>query len=239
MVRLEDWAAGVWAALPSELEISAFTFTPNTLPEPVFALETDALVIRRGLHDYGSYRVDYPQWYADKRAYGSLGILILAAQFRAPGGDITVHLNHARSEITRLVVRSDAPAYTYALPELKIEPIAFEYSPSVVRRHPWSFDDLHPDDLPFFDLTNEREVAVEDEERAARDVLRGFGSIVQSLRFAALLLDVSRPDNTATEIALEGDAGFRGVARASAEVRLWLPGADGWIDWATTPETPS
>jgi hypothetical protein len=150
-----------------------------------------------------------------------------------------VHLKHPRSEITRVVVRSDAPAYAYALPELKIEPLAFEYSPGHVRRHPWSFDDLHPDDLPFFDLTNESEVAVKDEERAIRDVLRGFGSIMQALRFAALLLDVSRPDNTTTEIALEGDAGFRGVARASAEVRLWLPGADGWIDWARAPETPS
>jgi hypothetical protein len=239
IVRLEDWATTVWAALPSELEVSAFTFTRNTVPEPVPVLETDALVVRRGFKNYGNYRVDYPQCYGDKRAYGSLGILILAAQFRARGADVTVNLKHPRSEITRLVVRSDAPAYVYALPELKIEPLAFEYTPSGVRRHPWSSDDLHPDDLPFFDLTNERELAVDDEERAARDVLRGFGSIVQSLRFAALLLDLSRPDNATAEVALEGDAGFRGVARASAEIRLWLPGGEGWIDWDDAADAPS
>lgn len=229
--RLEDWGSALWDALPAAPEVSEVVFSSRTLPEPSELLTSDKLVIRRGFHDYGSYRADYPQWYADKETYGRLGLLILAAVFHPRGADVRVSLMHKESEIDQLVLRGDNPAYVYGLPELKIAPLEYAYCPSQPRRHPWVLDDIHPDDLPFFDLTNHQEIAVTDEERAARNVLRGLGSVVGAVRFGSLLLDISRPENTVTELALEGDAGFRGVARASAEVRLWLPGADGFVDW--------
>ena len=45
-----------------------------------------------------------------------------------------------------------------------------------------------------------------------------------------LFLDMSRQSNDCTEIALEAEPGFRGVAPASAEIRFWLPGGDHFIE---------
>lgn len=229
--RLEDWGSPLWDMLPSAPELSAVVCSARSLPEPPAQLLTDRLVIRRGFHDYGNFRVDYPQWYADKETYGRLGLLVLASVFHPHAADVTVSLVHRESEIDQLALRAEHPAYFYGLPDLKIALLEYSYCPTIPRRHPWVLDDIHPDDLPFFDLTNHQDIALTEDERAARNLLRGCGSVVAAVRFGSLLLDLSRPQSTTTEIALEGDAGFRGVARASAEVRLWLPGADGFVDW--------
>jgi hypothetical protein len=48
-------------------------------------------------------------------------------------------------------------------------------------------------------------------------------------RFAEFLLNAGNPENPISEYAFEGDAGHRNVAPMSAELRLFLPGSDGWI----------
>ena len=48
------------------------------------------------------------------------------------------------------------------------------------------------------------------------------------LRLAKLFLDISNPNLKRVEFELEGDAGFKGVAPGSAEIRFNLPGS---IDW--------
>jgi hypothetical protein len=67
-----------------------------------------------------------------------------------------------------------------------------------------------------------------DHERPRRDTVFGFGSLAGTVRLAELMLDASRPDSAENEIDLEGDAGFRGVAPASAELKLILPGSVAW-----------
>ena len=44
-----------------------------------------------------------------------------------------------------------------------------------------------------------------------------------------LFLDMSRENNDYSEVALEAEPGFRGVAPASAEIRFWLPGGDFYV----------
>lgn len=48
-------------------------------------------------------------------------------------------------------------------------------------------------------------------------------------RFAELLLNADCAWNMVREHELEGDAGYRGVGPMSAELRIVLPGSDGWI----------
>jgi hypothetical protein len=48
-------------------------------------------------------------------------------------------------------------------------------------------------------------------------------------RFAELLLNAGCSWNEVRDYALEGDAGYRGVGPMSTELRIFLPGSDGWI----------
>jgi hypothetical protein len=48
-------------------------------------------------------------------------------------------------------------------------------------------------------------------------------------RQAELLLSAGCSWNQVREYQLEGDAGYRGVASMSAELRIFLPGSDGWF----------
>jgi hypothetical protein len=62
-----------------------------------------------------------------------------------------------------------------------------------------------------------------------RDTVRVWASSPGILRLAELLLNAGCSWNQVREYALEGDAGYRGVAPMSAELRIFLPGGDGWI----------
>src|SRR5687767_4949150 len=107
---LENWATSIWQNLPLDENASEFCFTRERLPEPPALLETTSLVIKAGHHDYGNYRVDYPQWHASKELCGRLGILILAAVFHEISSDIVVRLVHQDSDIKELWLRLDQPA---------------------------------------------------------------------------------------------------------------------------------
>lgn len=54
-------------------------------------------------------------------------------------------------------------------------------------------------------------------------------SAAGTIRLAELLLNAGCSWNTVREFELEGDAGFRGVAPLSAELRIVLPGSNVWL----------
>jgi hypothetical protein len=223
MATLKSWAEGLLTSLPldpdeeRELDGSAFPALPD-------ALQCSDLVVRRGYHDYDTWRVDYPQWSGSRESFGGLGLAILGSMFQARS--LTIHLASTQSEIRSLVIL--APRLADLETGLAVLPSRFSYAPSEVSRHPWLRSPPPPEDLPWFKLTNSGDDVLTDAQRAERDCVHGFGSLLGSARFARLLLDLSRPFNQTLEVALECEAGFRGVAPASAEVRLWLPGADYW-----------
>jgi hypothetical protein len=71
-------------------------------------------------------------------------------------------------------------------------------------------------------LTNEQGGCATEQQRAARDIVEGFGGALGSAKLAALLLDIGLPDAQLTEFCLEGPPGYGGVPPASAEGRFWL-----------------
>ena len=71
-------------------------------------------------------------------------------------------------------------------------------------------------------FTNEDGMCVNDEQRAARDVVKGFGSPRGACTLAALLLDIGLPGTERTEFCLEGPAGFQSLVPMSAEGRIWV-----------------
>jgi hypothetical protein len=82
--------------------------------------------------------------------------------------------------------------------------------------------------LPLLALSNEAECMVSDDEWRQRDTVFIESTTAGTVRLAELLLNASCPWNKVREYELEGDAGFRGVAPMSAELRLLLPGSDHW-----------
>ena len=108
-------------------------------------------------------------------------------------------------------------------------PYQFSYHRMELCRHPWAADTLNVRDLPNLLLTNWDDMVITEEEFAQRDTIVGFGNDRGAIRFAALLLDIGASENDQTEIDLEGELGFRGVAPGSVEVQLTTPGAERWI----------
>jgi len=224
--NLLDFAARVAAKLPQTEADDEFRFLPSSIVDIPEALETDQLIILRGHHDYGSFRVDYPQVYAPKSVYEALGI-VSAAILVKPSADRTIiHLTDKRSDIRQLRVEFESPRADSELACGLLEaPVGFVYLPSEVSSKPWLLEDVRdPQDYPHFALTDEGGFPHTDAQRADRDVLCGFGSARGSARIAQLFLDMSRDANAISEFVLESEAGFRGVAPASAEIRFWLPG---------------
>lgn len=227
MTSIQSWARDVIELIPTDPDGPDFTFTTAVIPPVTQPLECNALVIERGHHDYDTWRIDYPQCSGTPHSYACLSLAILAALLH----------RHDRVNIALTSPRSDIRSITIVQPStsdyhtgLDVRPAALHYSPTPVSRHPWVKDAILPADLPWFKLTNAEDFVATEQHRAERDCIHGFGSLLGTARFARLLLDLSRPSNRTFEVALECEAGFRGVAPASAEIRLWLPGGDYWVE---------
>jgi hypothetical protein len=120
------------------------------------------------------------------------------------------------------------PDFTFRYLRTRVD--SLEYWLEEWDQHPWyEVDPPPPWALPSFSLTNEADMVISEEDRASRDVLRGFGSIQGWGRFAKLLMDIGQSTDSVLEYALECEAGFRGVAPRSCEIRMWLPGSDAWV----------
>jgi hypothetical protein len=84
-------------------------------------------------------------------------------------------------------------------------------------------------DLPLLALSNADDCVGTDDEWRRRDTVWIRASSAGTLRLAELLLNAGCSWNPVRDYALDGDAGYRGVAPMSAELRIFLPGSDGWI----------
>jgi hypothetical protein len=85
-------------------------------------------------------------------------------------------------------------------------------------------------DLPVLALSNADDcVGPTDEQWNGRDTVWIWASNPGTIRLAEVLLNAGCSWNEVREYELEGDAGCRGVAPLSAELRIFLPGSDGWI----------
>jgi hypothetical protein len=106
-----------------------------------------------------------------------------------------------------------------------MKPFALRYFPAETERHPW-LGDCCTHDLPRFALSNaEFSLAGTEREWLERDTvwISEFGR--GEFRFSELLLNAGCSWNPVREYELEGDAGYRGVAPRSAELRVRLPGS--------------
>ncbi len=212
-------------------EDTEFVFSAEVLPQPPPLLETNQLVIRKGERTSYSYtvnRVDALHFQAHKRTYRVFGLLFLARVFHSELPEIHIRLTHAESDIHEIIL--DYRIGTWPLiPEYQTRPDKFTYWPEAAEKYRHSILRIPDQFLPRLSLTDASKVPdTQTSEWAARDILRCAGSDCGNVLFANVLLNLSRPEEIAQEFTLEGEFGFGGVGRGSAEVTLWLPGSDGW-----------
>lgn len=208
---------------------SGHLLTARALPSVPPELTTDRLYIQKGLHEYEAYyQVDLLHLFAPQATLGYLGLLILSVVFHPRSPKVRLRLAHPASEISTIVISYDSVESDRALPGYRTRPEAFSYDPAVPEHHPWLDLAPFPSELPCFYLALSAYKGGVEEDWKQRDTLLGFGTDHGCIRFAKLLLDLSLTQNQVDEIALESEAGFRGVGRASAELTIHLPGSVAW-----------
>jgi hypothetical protein len=207
-----------------------FVFHHQVLPLPPSSLSTDRVVIGKVDHIYNDcYRADGLHMRLNPRTCRELGLFLLACGFHRPVETTTLTLSHPEFEIRRIVIAADSVTLEDPPSGLSMKPFALLYFVVETAKHPWVHD-CCTHDLPLFALSNADDSIATDEDWRSRDTIwipRFSGG---EFRFAELLLNAGCSWNTVREYELEGDAGFRGVAPMSAELRIFLPGSFGW-DW--------
>lgn len=223
---LQKYFAEMVSSLPGE-ERQKFAFSAKDFPEIPDCVETGQLVIKKGHHDYdGASRVDALRFFAQKPTYQHLGLLILSVVFRPGGLRTRLVLTDPGSTVRNLII--EYKGFTQRGFEYRTRPDHFFFFPGKVETHPWTHQLLDVVSLPTFKLTNLNESVVTDQDWAQRDTVIGFGNDDASVRLADLLLKFGSPKNETKEVVLEGEGGFRGVGRFSAEAAFYLPGNLAW-----------
>jgi hypothetical protein len=206
---------------PDEVE---FLFKHDNLPVPPARVTSDHVRFRKIARGYnGWHRVDSLALYVDEPACRDLGLFLLACAFHDPEHSV-LELGNTWSEVRRVVYRARWPDDDPPI-GLVLRPTTFRYFPSVTKKHPW-LQEKDISSLPLLALSNETECILNDDEWRQRDTVFVESSTAGTVRLAELLLNAACSWNKVREYELESDAGFRGVAPMSAELRLFLPGSD-------------
>lgn len=198
---------------------------------PPASITTDRIHFRKLYHDYnGWYKADALWMYLSPSKCRELGLFLLAAGFHRPRRTTTLSISHPDSAIRRISLFESSAQIDDPPVGLTMVPLALRYYPKETEKHPWMYQ-CGAQDLPVLALSNEDDsVGQTDDDWAKRDTIWMYPDY-STLRLAELLLNAGCSWNQVREYALEGDAGYRGVGPMSAELRIFLPGSDGWL-WA-------
>jgi hypothetical protein len=206
-----------------------FVFHAGVLPAPPASVCTDRILFRKATHDYnGWHRVDTLWMYLAPQKCRELALFLLASGFHGPKEATTLSITHPDSAIRRIIIRPSELRLDDPPTGFTMAPFALRYYPAETKRFPWMYG-VHVEDLPVLALSNADDcVGTRDEDWLKRDTV-WLGVSPGTFRLAELLLNAGCSWNPVREYELEGDAGYRGVGPMSAELRIFLPGSDGWI----------
>ncbi|MEH1945026.1 MAG: hypothetical protein V7L01_33085 [Nostoc sp.] len=232
MDKLQNFFGKIASSLPTTSDSEPFIVTENSLPCPQQLISTAKLVVKKGVHQYGSwYQIDQLWFFAHKQTYRQLSLLILACIFSPHIGELELLLTHQQSDIKKIIVESQNLDIDTLTGGFYTKPFAFKYWPEVQScLHPLHNLQVPDWDLPELLLTDEGDCCTTEEDWKNRSVIRGFGTPSGATHFAELLLNIGLPETENQEFYLESYVGNRSLAPGSAEARLWLPGGNYWDD---------
>ncbi len=222
----------VAARLPHDYYLGpAFTFKKRPLPAPPETLSTSRILLTKGAREYNSwYRADMVVMFVTPETCRELGVFLIACGLHGPRMPVTLRLTHPECKIRQIVIREGVRHKRHWAGDLVTVPVAFHYRPQQASKFPFQTDACTCW-LPLLALSNGEEcVGQSDQDWQARDTIWIQSGSRGTFRFAELLLNAGSNDNENFEYSLEGEAGYRSLAPMSTELKIYLPGADFWID---------
>lgn len=246
-MNISKYEEAVMARARTDENLSSL-YTPDELmvpPDFIHAPEIICEVVPRTYDP--SYRVDVVDIFCSRRACRALAMVSLGqllhsrprridvrlapAKFLDTDPDVPLHSRRIPSSLfLQLPPEIDGSADVDG-PQLSVN--AFRYVKHEPRRHPFLHARSTPLDvwsLPSVEITNSDGFG---RLRAHESIaISGFGSLGGISRMINLLLDIGGSSSEQLRFDLESEAGFRGVAPRSHEMRLILPGAFEWLPCA-------
>ncbi|VAW78901.1 hypothetical protein MNBD_GAMMA12-925, partial [hydrothermal vent metagenome] len=196
---LEIFYSEVLKSLPNEVGMQEFVISKNILQVPDEFPTTHNLRIDISEHVYGSLKVETLLFYAPKRTYRSLGLLIFAGMF-SELTECTLHITHPDSDITSIKIMFDRPELKNVMPGFTEKPFAFSYWPDEIQTHPWQTIEMNDFEFPHFIINDGIDSYVKQGEG---NVVEGFGNDRATALFADLLLNIGGDENSCERIELE------------------------------------
>ncbi|MCA9608937.1 MAG: hypothetical protein KC619_25215 [Myxococcales bacterium] len=235
--KLIELAPDLASRVPA-VDDEALVLRAEDLPAPPTEIDAPNLVAQVVRHTYHpSYAVQGVDFFGSRRAYRALALLTLSQLLHRGPRHVRVRLAppdvFPREETSRHVPellllelpREIDPSASD--PGLALTVDRFTYAPRVPARHPFPSAAADVWSLPSIHLTDSKGMG---EDRVEEQIaVLGFGSLEGVAQMVELLLDISQPASTRLRFDLECEAGYRGVAPASHEMRLLLPGDDAWL----------
>ncbi len=223
-----DWASGLLTKLEALENDHLLSFTQESFPALPDVQLTTNLILRPGGTNVDGVQIDGVHCSLDKRTAGALGCVLLKSIFDSV--DTSIELQAPMNEVTHVIIEASRHAYFFGLPNANLKLMSLEFCASDdIGKHPWRFPVLaSPHDYPRFTYQENYTSDPSEVTKARSKSLLISSSMAGDIRFAELLLNLGRPQCLEDEIALEGEWGFRGVAPASLDLTLWLPGSLGY-----------
>ena len=217
----------------------AAIFDRDSVPCPPEELETDAISVHVGRHQYSDSLVaERAVVFAKPDAYRLLGLLCLGVLLH-PGRDaVDLHLSSQISQVRVIRIRYESPVRNRHPPPDSPYEVAYNVMPHALQY--W----INPDrDLrlafpegrrPHLELTTPGENwdQVHAAEKTHLVAFTGDQAGHGLANLAELLLDLGSPQhNSQFNLEVDGGRGWEGgVEFSSAELRLYLPGHPGFAD---------
>jgi hypothetical protein len=224
--QLQDYLGNLASSLPEGDQ--SFLFESRLFPLLPNILQTPNIEVCKTYHFIGdSCRIDVLNFIAPRHTYTCWALAILAVIFRLDLPELMIQLTAPSSQVKQIHFGYSGTTTRSALTYLTA-PHSFEYRRLDINEHPWTQRRIPDNGWPDFLLKYSGSAAHDHWE--ARDTIEGFGNDDASVLLAELLLNFGSTKNRQLMVRLETvfSPAYRGVSALSPEVRLHLPGSEGW-----------
>jgi hypothetical protein len=220
----------IFSALTAELPTSLgdmFMFTPKIVPSMPPTISTRGIILKHRRHNYDDVSVDRVELYAEHATLRLLGLAFISRLFHPTPDKVTLQVAAAETDIEEVVLDATSVGHGHGyLVGYTQQVTSFEYLYAPTER--WPLSGSRPELWPAFFLTSGEFGPTSQEEHLNPNRVRIAGGAPVFADLAQIFLNVGHPASDVFEVDFESALGNGGVTAGSAELKLWLPGSEGW-----------
>lgn len=185
-------------------------------------MTSDEMILHVGWSSYQSWTTERVHWWGTKESFASLGLVIVACMLESRGMELEIL--HPDSGVRLLRIDTEWFEQLHEGAGLEVQPVGLQYMPDEeLDEYPFSYPSVYRDFLPKLRIANRLDDLATIGEDKPRDCVIVDGNLQGTAQLAHLLLDLGQEGNRQAMVTLECEAGSRGVAPWSHEVRFYVP----------------